>query len=1297
MGSAQSTPGSQPQSEHSQMSANPFTTPSAASPPRDVQQDIQWPLPPPADASLLFLKEAARQSSRRRAENRMPPAGSSSHAPLSERISKPRLSLADRIGKSKAVYGDREEGEISDGEDGEDVKPNDGMALAKRLGRLPASSSFPTSAEIQLPASAAPSGSRSVGSLADRLELYPSQQAIGRRQSPQAFSRSFPIISTAETETSRPASPEFPPTPPLPAAAEPATPPLPPSSDWLPSTPPRPATPIPNEGMEVQTPPLPSLVHLPESRPPSPNDPPPIEEGRPRTPPTPERDDLVDKYEAIDGKFPGAMKASLAKTLPPTTSAPPTPPAPPASDVESADLSQGSQAMAQAVERSGASKASIEKVAQVELRTTEISDEEVNSSAEQAPSTAAASDAIPEDNTDYMELIRGLILEGVSPEQLIERGASPQSVMAVCQEIVQRTKQPDGSVEQGTTQESVYLTAEAESSLTEGSESRPIYVPSSSAASSPALTHLVHPQASPLKASQLKEVLSSGLNLSLPARPAKPIARLVAQESFRPNQPSPRLAELLPPTLSVPDIPPTSSSTLDTPATHASTSSSTFDAPRIHAPHNLPPRPSSLPPAPSPPTVPVSPPSKQKSKKQPKGRTSKKQRDAEKKRVAKARGEAMVTRSATNAAVSTMTPQERALYEQKQALHEFSRERALHEHNLRFHNAMMAGQLPPRPETYDSHAVAQYGQTHPFPSVNPDMPPHGLHSNSDMLGPHVRPLEPPGAPPPPPDHPPPDPDAAALHARKRMALESMRRKKPASVQPEVGVDPVRPAIDNLVQPHDSTAHLHRLASNQTKQSQGHEAQAHEQASAMEREFFNAYISGQGSAGHHPDQSGNGHETGNGSESMDMELEEPEEGEIPAPSPVLPIAAMSEVSAPILSEQLPGIAGATRRGIKRPHAEDLLDTRPHSAPPVRRPPAPRRLFGVPLNPTRLLLHVDDDSDSDNDDEMEDMKKREEEDKRREADEKQKRLNENILRLKAEIAMKKRRKLEGGTASGVTSPITGNVTPTLGAGVVQNTERAAEGSQTNVTKLASTDVATPSIPNDARARSSTPADIRRLTTELAQVEAQKEEQAEEFRSINAHQSVEEPPIADDDDRMNEEVVIGQAKDVTQPAKSSGKTPSFQKPNAYHPILAHYPQLPNAVAPEISSQNPSPNPFAQINQALLDSIILTNRSQTGNSVTLCRAEVGGGKCADRSCQSAHLTKGSLISDDEVVEYVYEAYLIPYGKASGRARQEVAGVVAAARRHVVGSQAIPTTTIRTDDDTLKQLFEKVGQLLQS
>ncbi|OCF71238.1 hypothetical protein I204_08191 [Kwoniella mangroviensis CBS 8886] len=52
----------------------------------------------------------------------------------------------------------------------------------------------------------------------------------------------------------------------------------------------------------------------------------------------------------------------------------------------------------------------------------------------------AAANMSPEEVEQYIDIIRNLISEGVSPDTLVQRGASPEYVMKVCQEIVDGTK-----------------------------------------------------------------------------------------------------------------------------------------------------------------------------------------------------------------------------------------------------------------------------------------------------------------------------------------------------------------------------------------------------------------------------------------------------------------------------------------------------------------------------------------------------------------------------------------------------------------------------------------------------------------------------------------------------------------------------------------------------------------------------------------------------------------------------------------------------------------------------------------
>ena len=103
------------------------------------------------------------------------------------------------------------------------------------------------------------------------------------------------------------------------------------------------------------------------------------------------------------------------------------------------------------------------------------------------------------------------------------------------------------------------------------------------------------------------------------------------------------------------------------------------------------------------------------------------------------------------------------------------------------------------------------------------------------------------------------------------------------------------------------------------------------------------------------------------EGSSMELDTSDSGQgTPSISPsVLPATISSTTSLaipPILptSSSLP-----TRRGVKRPNAEDMMESRPSSSAPswIRRKP----FGGLPQRPGRLLINLDDHSDSESEDE------------------------------------------------------------------------------------------------------------------------------------------------------------------------------------------------------------------------------------------------------------------------------------------------------------------------------------------
>lgn len=296
------------------------------------------------------------------------------------------------------------------------------------------------------------------------------------------------------------------------------------------------------------------------------------------------------------------------------------------------------------------------------------------------------------------------------------------------------------------------------------------------------------------------------------------------------------------------------------------------------------------------------------------------------------------------------------------------------------------------------------------------------------------PPPPTAAPPLPPGSPPVDLQTV-LSETKRKVLESMRRRKEASLQPSA---PVTPALETPVLETPALTSTHGSIGTGTLN-----RSVQEEAAALEREFLGMHMSAASMAGHAGPKS----TTQSGSISMemdvdvDMDIDEPEEGEIlvvsprlstapavpavhaltPAPAPPPAPALTSTLSTSVTLPERPASAGSNlpvvRRGIKRAHAEDLNESRTVSAPAARPPPAAKRLFCAPLRPHQLKISLDEDSESDdNDSDDED----DEEKRRIEADEKQRKLAEEIARLKAQIAMKKRRKLQSGQASEAATP-------------------------------------------------------------------------------------------------------------------------------------------------------------------------------------------------------------------------------------------------------------------------------------
>ena len=106
------------------------------------------------------------------------------------------------------------------------------------------------------------------------------------------------------------------------------------------------------------------------------------------------------------------------------------------------------------------------------------------------------------------------------------------------------------------------------------------------------------------------------------------------------------------------------------------------------------------------------------------------------------------------------------------------------------------------------------------------------------------------------------------------------------------------------------------------------------------------------------------------------------------------------------------------------------------------------------------------------------------------------------------------------------------------------------------------------------------------------------------------------------------------------SLGSLSIAQSFSSYQPILRRYPQLNPSTLPDSFPQfsiQTTPQAFnskpltesslAQLeilDRPLLSSIILTRCIQRDPNAVMCRAEVGGGRCADPTCGDVHLDKG-------------------------------------------------------------------------
>ncbi|WVQ64750.1 uncharacterized protein L199_002918 [Kwoniella botswanensis] len=376
---------------------------------------------------------------------------------------------------------------------------------------------------------------------------------------------------------------------------------------------------------------------------------------------------------------------------------------------------------------------------------------------------------------------------------------------------------------------------------------------------------------------------------------------------------------------------------------------------------------------------------------------------------------------------------------------------------------------------------------------------------------------------------------------------------------------------------------------------------------------------------------------NEDEEEQMDLDEPEEGEI------IPPLIDSSIPEPVI----PPFIGSTSlpvrppRGIKRMHAEDLNENKATSLPSRSLPPAKRKPFGATQRAQRLVLHLDD-SDSESSDDEDTPTPNVIFTPTGDVDiiERQRMLEEkeaSIRKLKEQIAARmaaRKKKVDDNVAGG--TPMEKTASQDTASQVVRNALQPVEGENGSISPI--------------------PADVRQLTKELVQAEAEVEAMdidpvPESIKGENREMTFEAEP--NDDKRrlrsISPSVIQTNVQEAVLNVPSQASTSKFTN---YQPLLNRYPQLNNttvdsSLLPFIqidttSSQHDSPNLidterlFGHIDRRLLNSIILTRLLQANPSMIACQAEMGGGTCADRTCKDLHLDKGIIPTDDDLVEYI-------------------------------------------------------------
>ncbi|WVF66224.1 hypothetical protein IAT40_000964 [Kwoniella sp. CBS 6097] len=479
----------------------------------------------------------------------------------------------------------------------------------------------------------------------------------------------------------------------------------------------------------------------------------------------------------------------------------------------------------------------------------------------------------------------------------------------------------------------------------------------------------------------------------------------------------------------------------------------------------------------------------------------------------------------------------------------------------------------------------------------------------------------------------------ALLESRRKALESMKRRRAA-----LDAKPIQPVVTHKV--------IEEVNEEVNVDLSGPAAMAlnksiEEQMADIEKEVLNL-------------QSESQVEESGASEDVDMDIDEPEEGEIissnlPTP-PSEPLMTSSTLSASAPVPRPP-------RGVKRLHAEDLMENRSTSAPSRIPPPQKRRLFGAIQRPQRLILHLDDSSDSS--DEEDDAIPTPQPDPdilatQRLLAEKE----ESIRRLKEQIAAKMKARAKKKMEDNMTIS-----TPMIQTPSIEGVPSVRAFMQRSV-----------SGPGD---QSPLPADVRELKQELIQAEAEVE-----AMDVDAAPSAEEPV----------------------PEEEIEELTHF---TSYQALLPRYPQLNNIAShlPGVhidDGSHPSLKDRGAISgleivdRPLLNSIILTNRLQREPGLKVCTAEAAGGKCADRTCKDLHLSKGVIPIEDDLVEYILR--VTSSLEDDRRSTETIKMALAKAREDLASGstksgqqqQSAGKQALISDDQALSTLLGKVAVILR-